>query len=632
MINKLTLKHKLRYAFVGVALIPLIISGIYGIYVAIYTTENNLYKNVTQQTILRTEHIKNELNTGKTEISYLSNLPSIKALVKDLKNKESIRAVENDFLNLALNKDFYFQIRFIDPHGMELVRVERGNNQLSFINHNLQFKGDRDYYLKALKLKPGQIDISDLELNQEYGKLQVPYTPVIRFSAPVFRDNKLSGIVVANIYADKLLQANQQDKTENRITVFMIDQNGYFLYHPNEEYRWGSPNNLNTKINIQKRYPELAQTILEAEGEKGKITNGDTIAAFQRINPYQDKNKFWILTVSMPQQSAWDGGFIFGYISLLLGILAILLAHYIAKYFSNKISSPIFTLIQGTDTVAAGNLDHLVQVNSQDELQELAEKFNIMTKKLKDSYLHLEDKIKERTVELEASNAKLAKAYRAKAEFLASMSHEIRTPLNAIIGFAELLQEKEFGLLNTQQKRYLDNIYQSAELLLNIINDFLDLSKIEAGKMTLNYKQLTISKLINDIITIMQPLADKKDIKLLTEVNADLVVLADEQRLKQVLLNLISNSIKFTNQTGWVKITVKGNPDHWVLIVEDNGIGIDPQAQQDVFEEFVQLNNTQEGTGLGLALVKRLAELHGGLVTLHSIPGHGTTIILSFQK
>jgi signal transduction histidine kinase/DNA-binding response OmpR family regulator len=238
-------------------------------------------------------------------------------------------------------------------------------------------------------------------------------------------------------------------------------------------------------------------------------------------------------------------------------------------------------------------------------------------------------------LELERTNATLevkrAEAYHAnqlKSQFLANMSHELRTPLNAISGFSELMAEELAGPLNEKQKRFVGHIRQAAKHLLQLINDVLDLSKIEAGELRLEVAPLDPAPVLGEVASAMAALAREKAIELRTECEADLLVRADARRLKQILYNLLSNALKFTPESGRVDVKVWRNGDQIRFEVSDTGPGISLDDQRIIFDEFRQAaaaaNGVKEGTGLGLAISKRLVERQGGQIEVESNVGQGS--------
>jgi signal transduction histidine kinase len=231
--------------------------------------------------------------------------------------------------------------------------------------------------------------------------------------------------------------------------------------------------------------------------------------------------------------------------------------------------------------------------------------------------------IQDKTEQLEIAN-------RHKSEFLANMSHELRTPLNAVIGFSEVLLERMFGEVNEKQEEYLQDILSSGKHLLSLINDILDLSKIEAGRMELEALPFDLPAALDNALTLIKERAARNSITLGVNVDPRIgEVVADERKVKQVLLNLLSNAVKFTPEGGTITMSAVLNGGTVEIAVADTGIGIAPEDQATVFEEFRQVGTDyarkREGTGLGLALARRLVELHGGALTLQSELGKGST-------
>jgi signal transduction histidine kinase len=231
--------------------------------------------------------------------------------------------------------------------------------------------------------------------------------------------------------------------------------------------------------------------------------------------------------------------------------------------------------------------------------------------------------------ELADKSRQLEVASRHKSEFLANMSHELRTPLNAIIGFSEALTERMFGDLNEKQDEYLKDIYASGHHLLSLINDILDLSKIEAGRMELELTDFDLPQAILDALTLVRERAGRRGLALHQVIDERLgQIRGDERKIKQVLLNLLSNALKFTSEGGRVEVRARPVDGMAEISVTDTGIGIAAEDQMAVFEEFRQVGTAAkkvEGTGLGLALSRKFVELHGGRIWVKSQLGRGST-------
>jgi signal transduction histidine kinase len=271
------------------------------------------------------------------------------------------------------------------------------------------------------------------------------------------------------------------------------------------------------------------------------------------------------------------------------------------------------------DEIAAGEFSRHVAVGNRDELGALAANLNRMSDELGRLY-----------DQLEAAN-------RHKSEFLANMSHELRTPLNAVIGFADVLLERTFGDLNQKQAQYIDIILTSGKHLLSLINDILDLSKIEAGRMELELTQFDVAMAADNAVTLMRERATRHALTLAVEVEPDLgPVVGDERKIKQILLNLLSNAVKFTPEGGRIGVRAGRTGGGVEIAVSDTGVGIAAEDHAAIFEEFRQVGNDyvrkREGTGLGLALTRRFVELHGGQIRVESEPGKGSTFTVTLPE
>jgi PAS domain S-box-containing protein len=237
--------------------------------------------------------------------------------------------------------------------------------------------------------------------------------------------------------------------------------------------------------------------------------------------------------------------------------------------------------------------------------------------------------------ELSLRNNEVERANRLKSEFLASMSHELRTPLNTILGFSELLSEESAGALNDKQKRFLTHIRRDASHLLELINDVLDLSKIEAGRLELRLEKFPMAVALAEVLTSIRPLAATKGIHLDGQLDTQLAIQADRLRFKEILFNLLSNAIKFTPSGGRVWIETSVADGSVCTLIGDSGIGIAAEDREAIFESFRQVSATtkgvREGTGLGLAITKRLVEHHGGRIWVESQPGQGSRFYFTLR-
>lgn len=259
---------------------------------------------------------------------------------------------------------------------------------------------------------------------------------------------------------------------------------------------------------------------------------------------------------------------------------------------------------------------------------ELSNVFKLQLKALKDGIIEKNDAYKT----IKEQNEKILEADKVKNEFLANISHELRTPLNSILGFTDILGTQLYGNLNSKQEEYINDIKISATHLLGMINEVLDMSKIEANAMKIVKSAFWISRAVDEVCNILSPLAQKKNIQLNKCMEVDFQVFADYQKIQQILYNLVSNAIKYSPENDKIDIYVASEEDMFKISVHDNGIGIDKKYHGKIFAKFVQLDSAytkkESSTGLGLTITKELVELHGGKISLISEVNNGSTFIV----
>lgn len=351
---------------------------------------------------------------------------------------------------------------------------------------------------------------------------------------------------------------------------------------------------------------------------------------------------------------------------LLVTVFSLVLMLFIAKHVSKYITKPILLAINMAERIRHGERELALPAeflrNSASETSVLLSTFQQMATELADSeakrkeYVvrlqeehqrqqelaaalqemnqELEDKVTARTRDLQQAFGALKKADEVKSQFLANMSHELRTPLNSIICSAEVVKEGLFGSLTEKQARYLQTIWGSGTHLLQLINDILDICKIEAGKMQLSLSQFHIADIVDNSFHVVKSLAFRKNIDVSIRVEPpDFLMTADAKKLRQILYNLLSNAIKFTPEYGRVELEAVCHEPLVRFSIRDTGIGIDEADMERVFREFEQVDNSYakqyEGTGLGLSLTKKLVEMHGGEIYLTSKLGEGTEIMFT---
>jgi signal transduction histidine kinase len=312
--------------------------------------------------------------------------------------------------------------------------------------------------------------------------------------------------------------------------------------------------------------------------------------------------------------------------------LAVFLALVLSVAISWSVSSPIHTLIDVTRNIAAGNYAQRTGINAQDESGQLAQSIDAMVGVIQVR----EADLREQAARLRVATAKAKEAARVKGEFLATVSHELRTPLNAIIGFSDILLMGMTGDLNEKQRHQIQRLRENGQRLLGLINDILDLSRIEAQRVELVAQPFSPRAMINSLVSQMEPLATETGLFLKTFIDSDMPenLVGDPKRIEQVFLNLLSNAFKFTEKGG---VTIRASADHparkWSVVVEDTGIGIPPHALDVIFEEFRQVDGSStrayQGSGLGLAVARNLVRIMEGQITVESELGKGSSFTVT---
>jgi signal transduction histidine kinase len=337
--------------------------------------------------------------------------------------------------------------------------------------------------------------------------------------------------------------------------------------------------------------------------------------------------KIEVSTEAVADELHWNRALLIS-TALVTALLIMAGSYLIVRYVIVK---PIKHLKEVSDAISAGELNVRSEIQTGDEFEDLSHAFNRMLRNLvtmQERLRKVNGDLDHKVDELAQANLALYESNRLKSDFLATMSHELRTPLNSILGFSDVLQTSTG--LSEKQQRWAANIQSSGQQLLALINDVLDLAKIEAGKMQVRVSSFRIGDICEGMLTMFRPMAEKKNIELKGACAAEVPPLSqDAVKLQQILANLLSNAIKFTPEGGRVVLRAEAQADQLILTVTDTGVGIAPEEQELVFEKFRQAGNpmTREhgGTGLGLSIVRELSKLLGGEVTLRSELGKGST-------
>ena len=510
----------------------------------------------------------------------------------------------------------------------------------------------------------------------EYSPLEESwYTEVIRAKKPVWNEiyawdgfpDILSVAVTFPVYdqANKLIAVTGVDLLLNGINdflgqlevcpsakVFIFEPNGSIIASSDSERPYkmvdGEAEQINVLNSTNPLIRETAKYLQQNFGNFERIKHLQQLKFeiegkphFAQVTPWLDKLGLdWLVVVVMPESDFMAEINANNRTTILLCLTSLIVATCLGILTSSWIARPISRLSDASSAIANGDLGRVLKVKGIREFQLLFQSFNQMTEQLRKSFMALEKSNRElesQAIQLQKTKEAAEVANRAKSEFIANMSHELRTPLNAVLGFTQLMNRD--SNLTEKQRKNLNTINRSGEHLLSLINDILNLSKIESGRMTLNPISFDLHRLLNTLEEMFKLKAQSKSLELLVEKSPDLpnYVKTDEQKLRQVLINLLSNAIKFT-QDGRVTIRISSVRDGEQQMkiyceIEDTGYGIAAEELDILFKPFVQTTTgkkLQSGTGLGLPISRKFIQLMGGKLSISSILGQGTIAKFDF--
>jgi signal transduction histidine kinase/CheY-like chemotaxis protein len=495
-----------------------------------------------------------------------------------------------------------------------------------------------------------------VEIGQTWSKIYVYKAPVllgISAIVPVYDpQGKLQGVFNSGITLDGISTFLSQLKFSPLGQTFIIDHQGDLvatstLEAPSLKNDKGTPIRL-PAIQSKNAWTRAIATYLNQQyGNFNQIPKtlkfrvpipGNTLFA-QVVSYYDQYGLNWLLVTVIPESDFMAKINANTQVTIFLCVFTLLIATGLGIITSNLIAMPILSLGQSSRAIANGKLNHVVEIKGVAELETLADAFNDMANQLKTSFETLENRVHERTAELEIAKEKAEVANKAKSTFIANMSHELRSPLNAVIGFSQLMLRT--NNLPTEQYEKAGIIHRSGEYLLNLINNVLDFSKIEAGKTTLNQKDFDLDQLLNDLEDLLHLRVVNAGLELIFDQGNNLprYIYTDGVKLRQALLNLLGNAIKFTPK-GEVILSINSifneiTKDYTLdFLVSDTGVGISPAELSKLFEAFAQTESgreSQEGTGLGLVISRQFVQLMGGDITVESELGKGTTFKFSIS-
>ncbi|MTI09177.1 hybrid sensor histidine kinase/response regulator [Curvivirga aplysinae] len=427
-------------------------------------------------------------------------------------------------------------------------------------------------------------------------------------------DLELVGTIIVNLSVNHLHDQVSKTKIGEGGYFLIVDQNDRLIYHPDK-----------TKIGSNYDLPIPLKKITQSRSSIISDIYEETYV----LNHVKSANTGWHIISVIPESSFYKHASTVNAVTIFVIILCLSLVILIGLYLSRTIVAPIRTITESFKKYQKGKLDltNRMEVSGSDEISELIAWYN--------AFLATQQQRQESELQLVRAKREAEKANNAKSEFLSSMSHELRTPLNSILGFAQLLKNSKRNPLSERQQTQMKFIIDGGEHLISLIDEVLDLAKIEAGKMTFNYSAISTCRLIRECLSFMNTISNDKNVTLIDETSEDVPnIWADPLRAKQILLNLLTNAVKYNIQDGKVWISTKvQNKDTLRIQVRDTGKGIPIHQQTDLFQPFSRLGEETKqiaGTGIGLFLSKKLITEMKGTIGVESIEGQGSIFWIDF--
>ncbi len=640
------LARRIYFAFLLVAVIPTAIAGLIGIYASLHTLRTETLVHLQQEVVVRAQGIGRFFDQLSAELIYLAAAPELEEVRAagargDIHRlRAATTRLGNDYATLATTYPYIYQIRYLSAQGRELVRVDKKDGKVEVIpDHRLQDKSDRYYFIEAMKRRPGELYVSPLDLNVEFGRIETPERPVIRVATPIGSGaGGNEGVLIINLHAAFLLEQIQQMAHAHSGTAYLFDRSGHYLARTpesSEQFAMQPTAKLVDRFGAE----ALALILGRAEGTRTVAGNVFAHAAIRFGAAYASTEAAnWVIAVGFPEKILLMSVF---NLYALYAILAVsLLATAIGGFaISRHLLGPLDALSRETEAIAAGNFSRRVEVQGRDEIASLGEKFNAMAghieqlvNSLSSHRDRLEQEVRARTAELEHEQENRRELDRQMflmdkmvtlGELAMGIAHEIGNPLAGMKAVVQAIQFEED--LPPGIREAMRRVESEVDRLSDFLRSFHGFSVVAVP----DPKPCKLAEAVDDVLFWTRKEARSSGIEIETAIADDLPALrADPAQLKQVLLNLVVNAIHAISGKGRIAISAAAEDGSLRIRIEDSGAGIAPEVLPRIFDPF--FSTRQGGSGLGLAITAKILREHGAEIGVDSRPGHGTCITLTW--
>lgn len=601
-----SLRTRLTLLFVSLTIIPLVIVGTQIASRGFDTLQDQAVEFQDQLAHQTAISLGAFFSERQNELFVLTNVYGIDSL--DAATQRDV------LLSLLSKQEAYYQLSLVNADGDETIRITRGE---IITTDDLTNRADDPLFQQAVESR--SVMYNPVYFNENArDRLITIAVPVEDLFTGAISTVLIAEVRFLNVQEEILRNLNLTEGQD----VFVVDSNGVVIAHRNPSL-------------------VLRETIFnipDTEGRQAGLGDDDVVLAVETI-PLENMELTVVAQTSYTEATALASDL--SEIAAVITAATLLVASAVIILAVSRVVNPIVKISRVAQAIQGGDLKAKADERGNDEISTLAKTFNSMTAQLQHTLIGLQENIdqleksreeREKLIkDLQAAKRLAEENSRLKSEFLSTMSHELRTPMNAIEGFTGIMLKRMGGVdYNEKSERYLFKVQSNSKRLLNLINDFLDLSRIESGRLELAYLPISPAAMAQKWHDELSVLADGKgvDFELTVDPNLPPMVYGDEESLTKIAANLLGNAFKFTTE-GKVTLKLERRDEDMVIEVTDTGIGIPPHAREFIFDEFRQVDQSSKrkygGTGLGLAIVQKLAREMGGRVTVESEVGKGST-------
>ena len=555
-------------------------------------------------TMMQLDNLRNDFRHITTELKFFASYHQTLRMLNAIENNnDEYRELTNDFALFSMGSRLYDQIRILNTSGMETLRVNFNKGNPDIVQKDqLQYKGDRYYFKETVDLHKGEIFISPFDLNIEQNEIEKPLKPMIRFSTPIFDDDEKKGIIIFNYLGENLIKTFKDVVIHSPGHYMLLNSDGYWIVGRDIEDEWGFMYEDKKNITMRAADPDVWNKIHTSDS--GQFYHAGGLYTFKTIYPIIESLKFGTASgeeISAFSQKASTKNYFWKIVS-----------HIPASTFieSERTSRKKYIFIDIIILIPLGLITVFLS--------------------------HTLEKRKQAQEKIFKQNIKLIELNELKNKFLGIAAHDLRNPITSIRGFSEILIDGELGEIPEDQKEFICIINTVSDEMLILLNDLLDLSVIESGKLEIERVNGSLKDLIAERVRINKVIADNKDIAIHAEYMEIPDIMFDPKRIAQVFDNLVSNAIKFSPSGANIYISMSISVYEVSVHVKDEGPGISDEDQSRLFGEFQKLSAQPTGgeksSGLGLSIVKKIVKAHGGKISVASNLEKGATFSFALPR